>query len=126
MLPLSFRQEGFHFRQAGYLLLPVPYEVCSTQFPRAVQHKVSSASQLDSKVCQTIQDLLHCCCDLSFFKSLFMITEYHGISHGLVSRFDLCTLVDIEELLGFKDLAASLLKDILDLSCKDMFRNNHT
>ena len=50
-----------------------------------------------------------------------MITEYYRISHGFVSRFDLCALVDIEELIGFKDLAASLLKDILDLSCEDMF-----
>mgnify|MGYP007007085337 CR=1 FL=1 len=71
MLPLSSLQEGFHFQQAGYPPRPVPYDACSTRSRRVSQYIISSASQLDSQCCQTIQDFLHGRCDFSLFQRFF-------------------------------------------------------
>ena len=52
-----------------------------------------------------------------------MSTEYQRISHGFKAFLDLCTLIDIEQLIAFQDISASLVKDLLDLAGKNCMRN---
>ena len=55
-----------------------------------------------------------------------MITEYKRISHRLVATLDLASFVDIKQLIALQDLSASLSKNVLDLTCKHLLRNQHT
>jgi len=52
-----------------------------------------------------------------------MSTEYQRISHGFEAFFDLCTLIDIEQLITLQNISASLVKDLLDLTGKNCVRN---
>ena len=52
-----------------------------------------------------------------------MGTEYQRISHGFETFLNLCTLVDIEQLITLKNISASLIKNLLNLSCENCMGN---
>ena len=52
-----------------------------------------------------------------------MSTEYQRISHGFETFLDLCSLIDIEQLIALQNISASLVKDLLDLTGKNCMRN---
>ena len=65
-------------------------------------------TQFHTQSLKTVQDFLHCAIDIFFLQRSVFRTEYYGISHGLVSLFDLRAFINIKQLIILKDFSAHI------------------